>query len=227
MKTTHYHPSDELLTAFAAASLPLSQALCVSTHLEYCRECRFKLQQLDGLGAELFQHLKPASPSTDLRQRVLQQLDQHPASPPPSPQAGIDNYRSGPQGIPRCLRQFIPRDFNNMPWRRVSTAIRNCVLCWDTNGAKVELLRIKPGGSSGTHTHLGEEFTVILQGSFSDEEGLYRRGDFVARSERHRHTPVATHDEECICLAVTSAPIQFTGFFSRWLNPLLRRSYQV
>ena len=40
-----------------------------------------------------------------------------------------------------------------------------------------------------------------------------------------RHTPVATLDRECICLAVTEGPIQLTGFLGRLLNPFLRRSH--
>ena len=87
------------------------------------------------------------------------------------------------------------------------------------------MLRIKPGGTSSTHTHMADEYTVILEGSFSDESGLYHKGDFLMRDSRHKHTPVATRDRECICLAVTEGPIQLTGFFGRLLNPLLRRSH--
>ena len=72
---------------------------------------------------------------------------------------------------------------------------------------------------------MGDEYTVILEGSFSDEAGLYHQGDFLVRDASHRHTPVATNDRECICLAVTEAPIQLTGLFGRLLNPFIRRSY--
>lgn len=218
MVTTVHHPSDEQLTAFSAASLPLSQALCISVHLEYCSECREQLQRLESLGSELFQSLTPAAPSSGLRQQVLAQLDQTKDRSQPSAPA------QGQQGdIPRCLHQFIAGDYNSRSWRFVSPSIRSSELCRDSNGAKVELLRIKPGGSAATHSHLGDEYTVVLQGAFSDEEGLYRKGDFLLRDASHKHTPVATRDEECICLVVSEAPIQFTGFFSRWLNPLLRR----
>ena len=72
---------------------------------------------------------------------------------------------------------------------------------------------------------MGDEYTVILEGSFSDEAGLYHKGDFLLRDASHEHTPVATLDKYCICLAVTEAPIQLTGFFGRLLNPFIRRSY--
>jgi putative transcriptional regulator len=110
-------------------------------------------------------------------------------------------------------------------WNRVSADIHSVELCRDSNGARVELLKIKPGGSATTHTHMGDEYTVILEGSFSDESGLYGRGDFMVRNQNDKHTPVATQDRECICLAVTEGPIQFTGFMHRLLNPFIRRSY--
>ncbi len=107
----------------------------------------------------------------------------------------------------------------------MSTDIHSVELCRDSNGARVELLKIRPGGSATTHTHLGDEYTVILEGSFSDESGVYSQGDFMVKGAQDKHTSVATRNRECICLAVTEGPIQFTGFMSRLLNPFIRRSY--
>jgi putative transcriptional regulator len=131
----------------------------------------------------------------------------------------------GNPSIPRCLLQCIYTDYDELSWIRVSGDIQTHELCRDQNNAKVELLRIRPGGSPGKHTHMGDEYTVILEGSFSDESGLYHKGDFLVRDSSHRHTPVATLDRPCVCLAVTEAPIQLTGFLGRLLNPLIRRSY--
>jgi putative transcriptional regulator len=127
--------------------------------------------------------------------------------------------------IPRCLRKFIPKDYDQLEWSRLSPSIHSADLCQDYGGSKVGLLRIKPGGSAPTHTHLGDELTVILEGSFSDEKGVYRAGDFLACDGSHTHTPVASKDRDCICLVVSEAPLQFTGWFTRLFNPLLRRGY--
>jgi len=215
------HPNDELLTAYSAGSLPLSQALCISTHMEHCQSCGQKLQRLNRVGSQLMQQLKPSPASAELKSRLLDQLDalteeQSPAEAKPS---------EPDSSIPRCLRQFVENGYENLPWRRVSTDIHSVELCRDSNGARVELLKIRPGGSATTHTHLGDEYTVILEGSFSDDSGLYGQGDFMVKGAQDKHTPVATQDRECICLAVTEGPIQFTGFMSRLLNPFIRRSY--
>lgn len=213
------HPGDELLASYSAASLPLSQALCISVHLDHCDECTQKLRRLNHVGSELMQQLKPSPPSPGLKEKLLDQLDTLPVD------VETARYNSGSTSVPRCLHQFIKTGYQEIPWNRISPDIQNYELCRDQNNAKVELLRIKPGGTSGTHTHMGDEYTVILEGSFSDEAGLYHQGDFLVRNKRHRHTPVATQDRECICLAVTEGPIQLTGFFGRLLNPFIRRGY--
>ena len=219
MDKSNNHPFDELLTAYSAGSLPLSQALCISAHLEHCQDCAQKLQRLNHVGSELMQKLKPSQASDDLKSRLLDMLDT-------LPEDGADDEprRQDPR-VPRCLRQFVERSYEELNWKRVSADIHSVELCRDSNGSKVELLKIKPGGSATTHTHLGDEYTVILEGSFSDESGLYGQGDFVVKNENDKHTPVATQDRECICLAVTEGPIQFTGFMHRLLNPFIRRSY--
>lgn len=212
------HPADELLAAYSAGSLPLSQALCISAHLEHCSSCLQELQQLNRVGSELMQQLEPAPVPDRLRQDLLGRLDSmaDPAAGQPA---------RGDRSIPKCLRQFIDSGYQGLNWKRVSPGIQSVELCRDGNGARVELLKIRPGGSAVTHSHLGDEYTVILEGSFSDEQGLYRKGDFLVKGGEDRHTPVATQDRECICLAVTEGPIQLTGFFGRLLNPLIRRSY--
>ena len=217
MNKSTIHPDETLLTAYSAGSLPLSQALCISAHVEHCSKCQQEVKHLNKLGSELMQQLKPSPGTADLKAQLLAKLD------------SLDEFHEAParsdKTIPRCLHQFVQTGYKNLAWKRVSPDIHSVELCRDSNGAKVELLRIKAGGAATTHTHMGDEYTVILEGSFSDESGLYHKGDFLLRDASHQHRPVATQDGACICLAVTEGPIQFTGLFSRMLNPFIRRSY--
>jgi putative transcriptional regulator len=224
MDTLQNHPAGELLAAYAAASLPLSQALCISVHLEHCSECTQNLHRLNQLGSELMLKAQPAPPSPDLKHKLLDLIGQNSIGEVTN-RVVSSHTNANNQSLPRCLHQFIQTGYKDVLWKRLSRDIHSYELCRDQNNAKVELLRIQPGGTSGTHTHMGDEYTVILEGSFSDESGLYHQGDFLVRDSRNQHTPVATNDKECICLAVTEAPIQLTGLFGRLLNPLIRRSY--
>ena len=215
-----HHPSSEMLAAYSAGSLPLSNALCISAHVEMCEECQTNMLRLDCLGAHVFNDLKPVTVDRDLKDSVLSRLD---GIEPKVTQDIVSRPRS--TDIPYCLSQFIPENYDDLEWTRFSPSIRRSYLCTDGNGAQLALVRIKAGGSTGHHTHTGDEVTMLLKGAFSDESGLYQKGDFVLRDSQHTHRPVATKDGECICLTVVDAPIQFTGFFTRWLNPLIRRGY--
>jgi putative transcriptional regulator len=217
-----HHPDSDLLLAFSAGTLPLSHALCVSAHCERCAECTSNLQRLNNLGALMFEELSPAASPEQLKSSVMALLDKQPAHPQAvaSPPAAEHSSK-----VPLCLRQFIPAGYSALSWHRVSPSIKAAKLCFDSNGAKVEMLRIKAGGKSATHTHTGDEYTVILEGSYSDESGMYCEGDFIVRSKQHKHRPIASRDKECICLTVTDGPIKFTGWFARWLNPLVNKSY--
>ena len=179
-----------------------------------------QVQAMNQMGSELMSQLKPSQVSDRLKSELLASLDDLPQ--PESVPSRDEEVLS----IPRALRQFVDADYQSLDWKRVSLDIQSCELARDSNGAKVELLKIKPGGKASTHTHIGNEFTVILEGSFSDEDGLYNRGDFIHRDANHAHTPTASRDRECICLAVTEGPAQLTGWLGKVINPLLRRSYE-
>ena len=220
MNKVNFHPQPELLAAFSAGSLPMSQALCVAVHLDSCAECRQHLNLLNRLGSELLAQQEPADVPEVLRQRVMARVSESPDRV--AQHSDSSHTRSD---IPRCLSQFIPTDYESLSWQKIGRGILTSELCRDIDNAKVELIKIKAGRSIFSHTHLGDEYTVVLEGSFSDESGVYRRGDFMLKDRAHTHTPVATQDGDCICLTVTHAPIQFAGFFSRLLNPFVRRSY--
>ena len=83
------------------------------------------------------------------------------------------------------------------------------------------LMRIKSGTAMPTHTHEGCELTLVLAGGFSDENGHFLRGDVAEADPSVTHQPVADPGEDCLCLAVTDAPLRLTGAFGRLLNPFL------
>ena len=224
MDSISHHPDNELMTAYSAGNLPLSQSLCISAHMEHCNSCRQTLKRLNCLGSALMHRLDPSPVAADLKSAVLAQLDELPLDGEKT-EVTSNKLSAVSSSVPQCLRQLINDDYQHLDWKRLSSDIHSVELCRDDNGAKVELLKIKPGGSAATHTHSGNEYTVILKGSFSDEQGLYVKGDFLMRSQHDSHTPVATRNSECICLAVTEGPVRLTGFFSRLFNPLLRYSH--
>ncbi|GAA0837115.1 ChrR family anti-sigma-E factor [Marinomonas arenicola] len=226
----NYHPTIEMLTDYAAGSLPLTYSLAVSTHLEQCQECQQHVRKLELLGANLFTKKAPDQQTTDtLKQTFFDKLNaeveantaaQTMASTlEDTEKAPLDGYC-----IPRSLRQFVSRNYDELSWMRLSPAVKIATLC-EEDGVQVALTRIKAGAHIPTHTHAGEEITLVLEGAFSDEKGIYSCGDFVSRNAKHKHKPRVTKDAECICLTVLDAPIEFTGWLTRFLNPIMRRHH--
>ena len=217
-----HHPTPELLAAFSAGSLQLSYALCISAHLEHCSACRTNVQRLKSVGADMFSNQKPAPVSAGFKDRIFEQLDNS-VPPQPEPETAI----TVDSNVPRSLRQLVPEGYQQLDWRSVTPGIKSAALCRDGDSTQVSMLKLMPGAGVGHHRHMGEEITLVLEGSFSDEEGIYQRGDFILRDGKHKHKPVASKDGPCICLTVQDAPIQFTGFLARLFNPFMRKSYGI
>jgi putative transcriptional regulator len=87
---------------------------------------------------------------------------------------------------------------------------------------RVSLLRLEPGEGLPLHRHIANEFTIVLQGGYTDNTGNYGVGDFAVGPGAEEHEPIADPGEPCIALIVIEKPIVLTGRWARWLNPLLR-----
>lgn len=81
-------------------------------------------------------------------------------------------------------------------------------------GVDARLFKIRPGAAIPHHDHYGQELTLVLQGGFSDEKGVYHRGDVCAGQAGEPHTPVGLAGEPCICFAVSLGGYRFR-------NPLM------
>jgi len=62
----------------------------------------------------------------------------------------------------------------------------------DENEIHTNLLHMEPNGSFPLHIHKGFELTLLLEGSFHDEEGEYVKGDFIMLDGQHIHNPMST-----------------------------------
>jgi putative transcriptional regulator len=88
--------------------------------------------------------------------------------------------------------------------------------------ATARLLFIPAGTAMPDHSHHGTEITMVLQGAFQDEDDYFARGDVEIADSNTHHTPVADIHEDCICLAVTDARLQFDGLIPKIAQRFLR-----
>lgn len=210
----NYHPHDELLMSFAAGQLPNALGVMIACHLEHCSACRKKVSQYEALGGELMSTIEPASSvSETCLEGLLSRLDE------PAPKAP---EVIGRLSVPRPLRRFVPTDINQLPWSGMSKNIKEFNIPISDKGFTAKLYKISAGKVLPEHTHEGNEFTMVLEGSFSDHTCDYHAGDFILADTQTVHQPRAAESGDCICFAVMDAPLKMTGFFGRMLNPFLR-----
>ncbi|QYJ95223.1 ChrR family anti-sigma-E factor [Shewanella spartinae] len=119
--------------------------------------------------------------------------------------------------LPTALRSIPLKEWQGMG------KLSRSRLALDDGDLRMSLLHIDKGGSVPCHTHKGFEITLLLQGSFTDEMGEYRKGDFIWLDGQHTHQPVT--EEGCVCLTVSSDAIRFTQGMSQLLNPIGRFIY--
>lgn len=234
---SHFHPDIHWLTEYAAGNLPVSQALCISVHLSFCPQCRKEVEQLNSLGGMMLSSHRAMNDTTEqsqsdleisdsLRSHMLDLISNESLSSVPAKLAVETSANDEPNNsaveMPSCLDKLIPNGTEELDWKNLGSAVSVARLDAGDTEREVALHKIKAGGRVSNHDHKGREITVVLTGSFSDQEGQYLPGDFLIKEPGQAHRPIASEDAECICLSVLDAPVKFTGPIARLINPFLR-----
>ncbi len=108
--------------------------------------------------------------------------------------------QDAPDAIPPSrLAQYLERDLLALKWRRDIVGVPT--LRTDTPMAR--LLRLDPGERAPGHCHGRRDVTVVLQGAYADEYGVYEKGDLAFAMPGLRHQPRAIGVEPCVCMVAT------------------------
>lgn len=218
-----FHPDSKFLTDFAAGSLPLSEAVCVAAHLEFCAKCRSHVQQLSDVAAQMMVRLEPVAVAADDDgfDSLMQRIETGESAPQPA--RVVEPSRvSAASGMPRVVQKLARGSLQDMSWVQLGRSLRIAPVKTGCKDRQTAIYDIKAGGRMPEHEHRGEEITVLLKGSFSDAEGKYVRGDFVVRHAGERHQPTATLDTDCICLVSLAEPVKPTSIWYRLLEPFVQ-----
>jgi putative transcriptional regulator len=211
------HPApEELLLDYAAGALADGPALAVALHVALDPAARRAVERLDALGGVLMEGQGESALDEAALARTLARLDTIAVEPRPVP----STPRPGFEWAPPPLARHIAADAR---WRNVLGGFEEIRLRLPGDSHRVSLLRLKPGRGLPMHRHVGNEYTVVLQGGYTDSTGNYGVGDFAVGPGPEQHEPIADPGPPCIALIVIERPIVLTGPIGRWLNPLVRR----
>ncbi|QBF33719.1 ChrR family anti-sigma-E factor [Thalassococcus sp. S3] len=211
-----HHLTDEILMAYSAGTLPEAFNLMVASHISLCDTCRAQLEAFDALGGALLEEQRE-----DVADLDATALEATMALIAGGAIETAPTFRR-PEGIlPGPLQDYVGGDLDAIEWRGAGMGVKQAILPTSSE-ASARLLYIPAGAAMPDHGHKGTEMTMVLKGAFIDEDDRFARGDVECADEHLQHTPVADIGEDCICLAVTDAPLKFNGLIPRIAQPFLR-----
>lgn len=217
MSLTH-HLSDVLLADYESGALAEGWSLAVATHLALCPHCRRRARLAAEVGGQLLNTLRPADVGADALADVLARIDEEPRTPHVRP-ALTDQVG----WLPEPLRSYVGGDdVDALRWRRLSKSAHDLRIPTGDGKTRVRLLRIAAGTPVPEHGHRGMELTVVLSGTLCDGDERFGRGDIEETDESIQHQPLAGSEADCICLAVTDAPLRFKNVLVRLAQPFLQ-----
>ncbi|HEV7305374.1 ChrR family anti-sigma-E factor [Ensifer sp.] len=219
--SVRHHVSDELLLAYAAGSLEEGWRLAVATHLALCPESRSRLALIENAAGQLFEDIVVEQPMTTSFDQLRQRLEGH-----RTPESGAVRHPTGRRAggvpmLPEPLRSYVGGDVETLKWKALGRGAFHILIKTGDATTTARLLRIPAGRPVPEHGHGGRELTVVLAGSYHDGDRLFARGDLEEADASIEHQPVATPLEDCICLAVTDAPLKFKSWLVRLVQPVL------
>ncbi|SPF77498.1 ChrR family anti-sigma-E factor [Pseudoprimorskyibacter insulae] len=211
MTDIKHHLTDSLLMAYSAGTLPEAFNLAVAAHVSLCADCRATLEGFDAVGGALLDEAREPLADDSLA-KTMALIGQ---GAPAVRQIRVDPVLPGP------VADYVGGGIEAVRWRPAGIGVRQAILP-TSSSATARLLHIKAGVAVPDHGHRGTELTLVLQGAFSDEDGHFKRGDIEVATEAVEHTPIADTGDDCICLAVTDAPLRFKSLIPRLAQPLFR-----
>jgi len=215
MSSIKHHPSRAMLVDFSAGNLGTAESICVSAHLHFCDQCRNELMRLDQVASQLMTEVEPQSIDENLFDSVMSKIDALSEVPT---KVEIEETTEFPHSVAKLINET-----ESAPnWRRMSSSVDVARFPTGQNKFEVALHRICAGGKTPHHGHNGTEFTVVLKGSFSDEQSVYSEGDFLLRGPGDEHQPMGAQNGECICLSALEAPIKLSSPLGFLMKPWLR-----
>lgn len=213
-----HHLSDEFLVEYANGSLPGPESLVVGSHLAICADCRNRVETFETVSAVLLEEGEAEAVSPGALDTILAKIDgleEEDAAPL------IEFDRDTLQVIPPPLRNYLDGSLSDLNWKRTGRGIEEASLVRDED-VRISLLRIRAGQKVPSHTHRGEEFTLVLSGGYADGDDHFGKGDVSLADSEKDHAPVADSDGPCLCLTVRNGATRLTGPIGRFLNPVMR-----
>lgn len=214
--TTHtvkHHLSEDLIFNYATGRLPEAFNLAVATHISMCDACRSAAEAYDVVGGQVLEQQDHVAVQDDSFSKTMALIKS-------GSQTFVETEKPKTD-VPSPLYDYIGGSLKDVKWTSIGMGAKQCILR-TSEQATARLLYIPAGQAMPHHSHAGTELTLVLQGAFEDEINRFNAGDIEIADQHVHHTPTVIGDQDCICLAVTDAPLKFDKLLHRVVQPFLK-----
>ena len=193
---------------FSRETMSPEEIAQAEAHLEGCPECAERMKGFSAVFAEADQAAETITPSSSLRQRLLDSIAQAPR---------LGAYAEDSAKLldiaPSRARDYLWRIDEQSQWQ--PTPFPGVEALWvkggpNTAGAFTGFVRVKAGSALPMHDHIGPEQGLLLQGRIKDQSGrVYRPGDRIDMASGSQHELEALPIVDCVFLAVSHGGVRF------------------
>jgi putative transcriptional regulator len=205
---------DEWLLSYAAGALDPARSLLVASHIDYHDDLQEAVSDAETIGGSLLEAMQSEHVSNHVLDELMSRIDDA-QGPEIKTAAPVDKQ------YPQPLMDFIDCDMDSLKWRSMGPGMSNARLWNGPNDERLWLLRARGGVRVPEHGHSGDEWTLILKGSYQTAAGQFGVGDIDVADLETVHQPIIDIGEECICLVMTEGPIRLKSLFARMVQPII------
>ena len=207
--------SDDIITEYAAGKLSPAKHIIVACQSEIAESVAERVAFQEEVAASMLEDTESQSLSPLFMGNVL-------ASLPAQEKAASSAQPTGEGLAPKSLRHMLGHGLKDMKWKSLvpGVAVHDILGNRKTKeGDRLYLLKAKGGMRMPDHSHTGEEWSLILTGSYTVGGTRFTRGDLHIEDETETHAPHIDEGEDCICLVMTQGPLKMQG----WLPKVVQR----
>ena len=206
--------SEDIITEYATGTLSPAKHIIVACQSEIAEAVAERVAFQEEVAAAFIEEADGQSLSPLFMGNVLANLPQ---------QESANEHAAPKQGLaPKSLRHLLGHGLKELKWKSLVPGVAVHDILGDRktkDGDRLYLLRAKGGMRMPDHGHNGEEWTLILTGSYRIGDKRFSRGDLHIEDDTEIHAPHIDEGEDCICLVMTQGPLKMQG----WLPKVVQR----
>ncbi len=208
--------SEALITDYAAGNLSPAKHFLISCQSEIAEQVAEKVVFQENIASTMIDEVAPVALSASFFEDVLSSL--------PKRVANDQTCRFDTLMAPESLRSALGHGLRDIKWKSLVPGVAVHDILGNRRyetGERVYLLRAKGGMKMPEHTHKGEEWSLLLTGSYTVDGKTYSRGDIHIENETETHAPHIDEGEDCICLVLTEGPLVMKDFIPKVVQKIV------